>query len=102
MPPVSDSIRLTRAELYELVWSKPMSKVAPELRKSGAGLVGICRRHSVPRPSAGYFLTRPDRRPIRPPLPDPQRDDVKNKPTDDQVRGLLALDHKALIAGRPL
>lgn len=94
---MSEPIRLTRTELYNLVWSAPMSKVAPELGMSGGGLAGICRRNDIPRPSAGYFMKRADRRPDRSPLPEPERDDVieirpfhnPKPPIDDETQALI-------------
>jgi hypothetical protein len=45
----------TRRELFDLVWSKPMQKVAEELGISDRGLAKICIRHSLPSPSRGYW-----------------------------------------------
>jgi hypothetical protein len=44
----------TRRELFDLVWSKPMQKIAEELGISDRGLAKICMRHRVPSPSRGY------------------------------------------------
>jgi chromosome segregation and condensation protein ScpB len=38
---------LTREELYDLVWSTPMTKVADGLGISDRGLAKICARHRV-------------------------------------------------------
>lgn len=46
---------LTRRELYDLVWSKPVQKAAAELGISDRGLAKICSRHRVPSPSRGYW-----------------------------------------------
>jgi hypothetical protein len=46
---------LTRSELYDLVWSKPLSKLAPELGVSDVGLAKLCKRHNVPTPARGYW-----------------------------------------------
>lgn len=45
----------TRRELFDLVWSKPMQKIAEELGISDRGLAKICSRHRVPSPSRGYW-----------------------------------------------
>ena len=50
--------RLTREELYELVWSKPISKLAPELGISGRGLAKACERSSSPVPPRGYWARK--------------------------------------------
>lgn len=46
---------VTRAELYELVWSKPMTKVAEDFGLSDKGVAKICAKHSIPRPPRGYW-----------------------------------------------
>jgi hypothetical protein len=46
---------MTRRELYDLVWSRPMREAARELGISDVGLNKVCVRHRVPvlRPGAG-------------------------------------------------
>ena len=64
---------LTRQELYDLVWSKPMRDLATEFGLSDVGLAKICNRHRVPKPSRGYWaklqagekLKRPPFLPLR-------------------------------------
>ncbi len=51
----SDGVRLTREELYEQVWSEPMSKLAQRYGLSDVGLAKICRRLRVPVPYRGYW-----------------------------------------------
>jgi len=46
---------LTRRELYDLVWSKPLRDVAADLGISDVGLAKVCGRHRVPRPEQGYW-----------------------------------------------
>jgi hypothetical protein len=48
-------IILSRRELYDLVWSKPMRDVAADLGISDVGLSKVCERHRVPRPEQGYW-----------------------------------------------
>lgn len=48
-------INITREELYNRVWSKPMTKVAPEFHLSDKGLGKICKKHDIPIPYAGYW-----------------------------------------------
>lgn len=45
----------TREELYELVWSEPMIKLAARYGISGNGLAKACRRASIPVPERGYW-----------------------------------------------
>lgn len=51
----SDAVRLTREELYEQVWSEPISKLAQRYGLSDVGLAKICRRLRVPVPYRGYW-----------------------------------------------
>jgi len=49
------SKNISREELYELIWSKPASKLAKELGISDVGLGKMCRRMEVPKPALGYW-----------------------------------------------
>ena len=62
--------RLTRQQLYELVWSRSLSGLASEFGISGNGLAKICDRMLVPHPPRGYWSGRNrSRNEPRPPLP---------------------------------
>ncbi|MDX5365481.1 MAG: hypothetical protein RIE84_14385 [Parvibaculum sp.] len=45
----------TRQELYELVWSIPMTKLAERYGISGNGLAKACRKAAIPVPERGYW-----------------------------------------------
>jgi AcrR family transcriptional regulator len=63
---------LTREELYQRVWSEPISVVAGTLGLSGNALAKICNRLLVPYPSRGYWAKRRGRsNPLQPALPPP-------------------------------
>jgi hypothetical protein len=47
--------RLTRAELYEQVWTEPMATLGPKLGLSDTGLRKVCARHHIPTPPRGYW-----------------------------------------------
>ena len=49
------STTLTRRQLYDLAWSKPMRDLAGEFEISDVGLANICKRHRVPTPPRGYW-----------------------------------------------
>src|SRR5258707_15768491 len=51
----SEIINLTRAELYERVWTTPMQKLAREFGLSDVGLAKLCHRHEIPVPGRGYW-----------------------------------------------
>ncbi len=46
---------LTRQELFDLVWSKPMKVLATEFKLSDVGLAKTCKRYDIPRPERGYW-----------------------------------------------
>lgn len=46
---------LTRYDLYNLVWSTPMMKLAEQYGISGKGLAKICARMDLPVPPRGYW-----------------------------------------------
>lgn len=47
--------QLTRKQLYELVWSKPMTQLAKEFGLSDNGLRKICKKHDIPLPKMGHW-----------------------------------------------
>ncbi|WP_133123983.1 hypothetical protein [Phyllobacterium zundukense] len=55
----------TRRELHELVWSKPLSELAPILGISDRGLAKICTRHLVPSPPRGYWAKLEAGQPVK-------------------------------------
>ena len=52
---MSHLIVVTRRELYDLVWSRPMMHIAAEFGVSGTGLAKICNRYAIPTPPRGYW-----------------------------------------------
>ncbi|WP_426125845.1 hypothetical protein [Pararhizobium sp. PWRC1-1] len=48
-------MNFTRRQIYDMVWSKPLSKIAVELGLSDQGLAKACRRFDVPVPPLGYW-----------------------------------------------
>lgn len=69
---------LSREDLYELVWSKPMLELAKDFGISDVALAKRCRRLGIPVPGRGYWA-RVDagQQPYRPGLPkrEPERGD---------------------------
>ena len=64
------TIRLTRQELYDQVWSNPLRQLAKEYGLSDVGLAKICRRNNVPLPPAGHWVkVAHGYTPRKPPLP---------------------------------
>ncbi|MCO6043303.1 hypothetical protein NG895_05235 [Aeoliella sp. ICT_H6.2] len=68
-------ISLTRQELYDQVWSKPVSQLAQEFCISDVGLAKLCRRFDIPRPPRGYWAKlRNGHRVRKAPLPATNRE----------------------------
>ena len=63
-------IRFTREQLYNKVWSRPISSLAKEWGISDVGLAKICKRYNIPRPGLGHWARKQHGyNPIQPPLP---------------------------------
>lgn len=63
---------ISRQELYELVWSKPLTKLSREFGVSDSFLGRICRELRVPLPGMGYWRkVECGTAEQRPPLPEP-------------------------------
>jgi len=54
----------TRQQLYELVWSTPMVKLAKEFGLSDVGLRKTCVKHGIPTPPLGYWAKLNFGRPV--------------------------------------
>jgi hypothetical protein len=69
-PDASTPLILSREDLYELAWSKPMSELAKDFGISDVALAKRCRRLGIPVPGRGYWA-RVDsgQTPYRPKLP---------------------------------
>lgn len=59
-----EKIILTRQELYELVWSEPLSRLAKTYRISDNGLRKICKRLSIPIPANGFWQKKRYGKPV--------------------------------------
>ena len=68
-PPKGPS-KLTREELYNLVWQTPMQHVAAQYGITGNGVAKICDRLNVPYPYRGYWAKKAAKKPVKQlPLP---------------------------------
>lgn len=64
------STSITRKELYQLIWTEPMTKVAPRFGLSDVGLAKVCKRYNIPRPPVGYWAQKQvGKQPSQTPLP---------------------------------
>jgi len=66
----SDPLTLTREELYELVWSKPMTDLAKDFGLSDVAVAKRLRKLAIPVPGRGYWArVQAGQEPRRPKLP---------------------------------
>jgi len=56
--------RYTRRELYDLVWSEPVSVLSSRFGLSDVGFAKICRRVRIPLPPRGYWAKRGAGKPV--------------------------------------
>jgi AcrR family transcriptional regulator len=68
-PKATPGISLSREDLYERVWSRPLVRLAAEFGLSGNGLAKICDRLLIPHPPRGYWSKASGHSAPRPPLP---------------------------------
>lgn len=62
-------VKLTRKELYQMVWSKPVTKWSKEFGLSDVGFAKICKKMKVPLPGRGYWaMVRKGLKMPQPPL----------------------------------
>jgi hypothetical protein len=50
------TIVFSRKEVYELVWSTPISKIVEMYALSNDDFKKICKKHEIPLPPNGYWL----------------------------------------------
>ena len=75
-------LSLTRQQLYELVWSKPMHHLAKDYGVSDRAMAKLCARNQVPVPPRGYWAKKNSgQKVVRPPLP---AFGAKEKPKPEQ------------------
>src|SRR5262245_57219165 len=56
LPPKSkDPTSISREDLYKLVWSHPITKLADRFGVSDVAIAKACRKHDIPLPGLGYW-----------------------------------------------
>lgn len=63
------TITYTRSDLFDLVWSTPILKLAKEVGISDVALAKACRRVNIPLPGRGHWAKSQSQRPKQPRLP---------------------------------
>ena len=55
---MSEPVKLTRQELYDLVWSELVTKIGEKFGVSDVAIAMICKKVEVPRPLRGYWARK--------------------------------------------
>lgn len=58
--------KFKREELYELIWSKPRTKISDKYNVKTSDITRICVKYNIPLPSSGHWMKK---NPVRTPLP---------------------------------
>jgi hypothetical protein len=97
---------ISRQDLFEDAWTRPLSKIAPEFGVTDVGLRKICSRNGIPTPVRGYWaqvaagkvFARPQ---LRPPQ-GRERDVITIVPTRPPAQEVKAAGEraKAVVASR--
>ncbi len=58
-------LKLTRAKLHELIWSKPMTEIAAEYGVRDLHIAKACDLHEIARPRAGYWQKLAHSKPVK-------------------------------------
>lgn len=81
---------ISRRELFERVWAKPLTKLAPELGISTAQLIKLCQLYNIPRPSNGHWTLlawgRECQRPELPAAASPDKEQIEIASAEVQKR----------------
>lgn len=76
---------ISRNDLYQLVWSEPMTKIAERHAVSGSYLARVCTILNLPRPERGYWAKlAAGKAPPQTLLPEPQLGDPMHWSTDGE------------------
>lgn len=60
-----ETIELNRKELYDIVWSKPISKLTLQYAISIDGLKKLCKQFDIPIPVTGYWMKLKHNKPVK-------------------------------------
>lgn len=72
---------ITREELYELVWSEPLSRAAKRYGVTDVAVAKWCRKLNVPKPGRGYWQQlKAGQKKRKPPLPQVREGDPTSVP----------------------
>ncbi len=67
--PVQKTVTYSRSDLFDLVWSVPLLKLAKDIGVSDVALSKACRRVGIPLPGRGHWAKSEGNRPKQPRMP---------------------------------
>lgn len=93
------SSEVSREELYDLVWTTPISHLAEKFHVSGSYMARVCGALNVPRPPVGHWQKKAvgkdkPRPELSPALPGDQLTWTKDKPLSNPVRRDFSVEKK--------
>lgn len=74
---MTDTITLSRRELYDEVWKVSVAGVAKKYGVTYSVLLKCCKDHKIPYPPSGYWTRLAFNKPVeQPPLPEAEQDEI--------------------------
>lgn len=74
---MQNEVILTREQLYRLVWSEPLSVLAPKYGMTELSFQRLCIQHSIPIPRSDYWnKVRSGQQQLQPPLPPTKKNET--------------------------
>lgn len=64
MPEANQNVSLTRQELYDRVWSTPMTQLVTEFGMTTGRLTTMLRRADIPAPRSGHWMRKQHGKPV--------------------------------------
>ena len=88
--------KISRSALYDLVWSKAVTKLADEFGLSDVGFAKLCKRNNIPRPPRGYWaMLQVGKAPPKTRLPMPDQNwDIEIVSRKIDVQNVVAKEEK--------
>ena len=84
-----NQLELSRQDIYNLVWEKPLSHLAKEYQISDSGLRKICVRLKIPLPNQGHWarlkLGKSYKKPALPEFNSKEKIQLAKRKIGDQV-----------------
>ncbi|MBE7059436.1 MAG: WYL domain-containing protein [Ruminococcaceae bacterium] len=67
---MADLIKITRNELYNMVWDMPISEITKQKDIAYPSVIRACEEYNIPRPETSYWARNEEKREAKIPLPE--------------------------------